>query len=432
MERYELGACLYTSKENGVWLYHALDKMTNQPVILKYVQVPDAAAMDILRKEGDNQLRLNKHPNICKIYDFFSIADSSTASFLVLSLERCPQDMEKLWMSRSQGGELLDQNYLWWLLFECIEALAYAQDFVRCKQDICHRDIKPPNVLLGEDGQVRICDFGSSKSIEKAQSANPFARLTLQGTPQFLSPLLHEGLQEFLDSRKLPKVHHDPYKSDVYSLGYTFLVVSLLRYPVLGKNDQGAIWAEVQKLNYSDSYKQMIYWMMAVEEENRPDFQQLRSFFRPFFLPYMGSPDSPISSCIIHHWHPRSTDSTNPPIVLTCSPTHIICSAQCFREFVFTSTRLYVLEVDAVVCPVCKVPASPALIHQAYGGESEFEAERGKLRGICACGSENYVKKRFECSHRFCRDCWRRGGRPHFCPECRAPVIPRRKQCEIF
>jgi len=444
MERYEVRECIYTSPENGVWVHRAVDRQTNQSVILKYVQVKDAASIDILRKEGDNQLRLNKHPNICKIYDFFPYTYYSTDPpilYLVLSLEECPQDLDKLWTSRSLSKNFVEENDLWRLLNECVEALAYAQDFVSSKQDICHRDIKPPNILLGQDGRVRICDFGSSKYIQKANPGNSYALqdppqlLTLQGTPQFLSPKQRGALQEFLDTQHLPKVNHNPYKSDVYSLGYTFLVVSLLEYPVLRglqENGQQAICAQVQKLNYSDQYKQTINWMMTIEEQSRPDFLQLRTFFRSLFPPTIGSPDNPLPSCIIHPWHHCSLDLANPSVVLTCNPAHVICSTQCFREFVFTSTQFYALEVEAVICPVCKSPVSPELIYQAYGNKSDFELERVRLRAICGCGSENYVRKRFECYHRYCRDCWRRHGRPHFCPECRAPVIPKEKKCEVF
>ena len=443
MERYEVRECIYTSLQNGVWLHRALDKQTHQQVILKYVKVPDAASMNILRKEGDNQLHLNKHPNICKIYEFLYVTGRPTdpnTSFMVLSLEECPQDLDKVYLSRSLSKEFVEENCLWWWLFECIEALAYAQDFVSSKQDICHRDIKPPNILLGQDGRVRICDFGSSKYIQKANPGNSYAPqgppqlFTLQGTPQFLSPKQRVALQEFLDTQHLPKVNHNPYKSDVYSLGYTFLVVSLLEYPVLRglqENGQQGIWEVVRKLNYSDSFKETIYWMMAIEEAHRPDFLQLRTFFRPYFLSAVHGPDNPLPSCIIHPWHHCSIDLANPSVVLTCNPAHVICSTQCFREFVFTSTQFYALEIEAVICPVCKSPVPPDLIYQAYGSQSDFELERGRLRAICGCGSENYVRKRFECCHRYCRDCWRRHGRPQFCPECRAPVLPRKK-CEVF
>jgi hypothetical protein len=220
----------------------------------------------------------------------------------------------------------------------------------------------------------------------------------------------------------------------VYSLGYSFLVVSLLRNPVLGKDLQGAIYAEVQTMMYSENYKQMIIWMMSVDEDNRPDFQTLRGWLRPYFVPSTTSPNTPPPSCIIHHWHTQSTDRQDPPVVLTCSPTHIICSTHCFREFVFTATQLYSLDIDAVICPICNSPVSPILIHQAYGSESQFEQERERLMGPCVCGSETHVRRRFKCSHHLCRVCWRKHRKPELCPDCKAPRAPMKaqKKCEVF
>lgn len=421
-------------------LYHAVDLQANMQVILKYIKVPGGQAeLDILRKEGDNQIRLNNHPYVCKVYDFTSIADYNTSPpslYMVLSLEQCTIDLDKLWTSRSRNGEFLQENYLWTLLFECVEALAYAQDGVTVTQDICHRDIKPPNILIAEDGHVRICDFGSSKYIAKAEI---MAQVTLQGTPQFLSPKQRQHLVEFLVSGQLAKVQHDPYKSDVFSLGYSFLIVSLLRNSTCGQNLQGmegAIYTEVQNLNYSDNYKQFIYWMMTVNEEDRPDFQQLRCFLRPYFLPSISSPDTPPASCVVHNWHTRSTDSRDPPIVLTCNSAHIICSTHCFREFVFASTQQYALELDYVLCPLCQTPVSPDLVYGAYDGKRNFERERDKLRSNCLCGSEQDVHKMFRCRHYICNACWRRQNQPKVCPvpDCRAALLPHKKgsKCEVF
>ena len=435
MERYERRDCFYTSTQNGVFLYHAVEIQSNIPVVLKYVKTPDVGAFEILRKEGDNQMRLNQHPYICKVYDFLPVTDQSTyppTLYMVLALEQCTQDLDKLWLSKSRSRTFFEENYLWTLLFECVEALAYAQDFVSSKQDICHRDIKPPNILLGADGHVRICDFGSSKHI---QPVKPEAAYTLQGTPEFLSPKQREHLRNFLDSGQLSRVNHDPYKSDVYSLGYSFLVVSLLRNPILvGKDLQAAIYAEVRNLTYKDSYKQMITWMMCADEDNRPDFQTLRSWLRPYFVPSIASPNTPPPSCIIHPWHTQSTDRQDPPVVLTCSPAHIICSTHCFCDFVFTATQFYSLDIDAVICPICHSPVSPDLIYQAYGGEHKFEKERKRLMGPCVCGSESHVRRRFKCSHHLCRACWRRHSKPELCPSCRALRAPMktRKKCEVF
>ena len=134
MDKYDVSDCFYTSPQNGVMLYHARNRQANAPVILKYIKVPGGQTeLDILRKEGDNQIRLYNHPYVCKVYEFTSITDSSTyppSLYMVLSLEQCTIDLDKLWTNKSRNSEFLQENYLWTLLYECVEALAYAQDLV--------------------------------------------------------------------------------------------------------------------------------------------------------------------------------------------------------------------------------------------------------------------------------------------------------------
>lgn len=51
------------------------------------------------------------------------------------------------------------------------------------KNDIIYRDLKPENVLIGQDGYLKITDFGLSRLDVKFNEAN-----TMCGTPEYLAP----------------------------------------------------------------------------------------------------------------------------------------------------------------------------------------------------------------------------------------------------
>lgn len=68
-------------------------------------------------------------------------------------------------------------------------------------QQIIHRDLKNPNILIGNDEKLKICDFGSSRYSNQINT-------TLCGTPEYLSP-------EVINGEKIAK----PKLSDIYSFG---------------------------------------------------------------------------------------------------------------------------------------------------------------------------------------------------------------------
>ncbi len=74
-------------------------------------------------------------------------------------------------------------------------------------EGILHRDLKPPNIMLREDGQVVLIDFGLAKNLHSGTRST--AAGVLRGSPYYMSPEQAQG--EELDSR-----------SDLYSLGVIF------------------------------------------------------------------------------------------------------------------------------------------------------------------------------------------------------------------
>jgi serine/threonine protein kinase len=93
----------------------------------------------------------------------------------------------------------LSENQISYLISSTLDAIVYLH-----KQGIIHRDIKAGNILLNDQGDVKIADFGVSKQLSSTISK----RNTVIGTPLWMSPEVIQGI---------------PYdnRADVWSLGIT-------------------------------------------------------------------------------------------------------------------------------------------------------------------------------------------------------------------
>jgi len=105
-----------------------------------------------------------------------------------------------------------------------IESLEYAQRICAALEvvhgaGLLHRDLKPPNVMLREDGSIVLIDFGLAKQLDRAH-LNTVAGV-LRGSPYYMSPEQAQGLP--LDAR-----------SDLYSTGVILFEMLTGNKPYLG------------------------------------------------------------------------------------------------------------------------------------------------------------------------------------------------------
>jgi serine/threonine protein kinase len=84
---------------------------------------------------------------------------------------------------------------------------------------LLHRDLKPPNVMLRDNGEVALIDFGLARALD---GSTPSTRTgVLRGSPYYMSP--EQALGEVLDAR-----------SDFYSLGIMFYEMLTGKKPFTG------------------------------------------------------------------------------------------------------------------------------------------------------------------------------------------------------
>jgi serine/threonine protein kinase len=112
------------------------------------------------------------------------------------------------------------------------EALRYAVAIARAlatvhAAGVLHRDLKPGNVMLREDGSIALIDFGLSKDAALALDMTDTG--TIFGTPHYMSP--EQGHAEALDAR-----------SDLYSLGVILFEMLTGEKPYRAENPMAIVY----------------------------------------------------------------------------------------------------------------------------------------------------------------------------------------------
>lgn len=238
--------------------------------VVKDITYPLSMTFDRAVNEVNIILSLD-HPSIVKIYDYFQYNSSAQTWQLAIVFEKVAKDLMKEIQDRCKNKYMWRPEELLGLYVQLAEAFAYLQE-----KGVVHRDIKPQNILIA-NGQIKITDFGTSKA--KTPSLLQSARdWTVTGTPYFLSPQVKRGLTE-----NKSRVVHEVVKSDVYSLGLTFLSMAKLESPASMVRIQSLprVTAEVtDNIVYGDSIKNVLRWMLQEDERQRPDFISLLQHLR--------------------------------------------------------------------------------------------------------------------------------------------------------
>ena len=176
-------------------VYLALDTILNREVAIKVLKTDmssDPVALERFKREAGSATCLS-HPNIVDVYD---VGDDEDKHYIVMEyVKGCTLKQ----LIHKRGA--IPYKEAVWLMKQLTGALMEAH-----RNGIIHRDIKSQNVLIKDDGTVKMADFGIALANDAIQITSKDSVL---GSVHYLAPELVKGGQATM-------------QSDIYSLGIVF------------------------------------------------------------------------------------------------------------------------------------------------------------------------------------------------------------------
>jgi len=210
-ERYELGAMIGTGGMADVYL--AQDVRLNRQVAIKILRsdlARDPSFVSRFNKEALSVAALN-HPGIVSVYDSGK-EDSPSGAMPYIVMEYVEGKTLREIVNK---GERFALNRAVEITEGILIALQYSH-----KNGIIHRDIKPGNIMITDNGDVKVMDFGIARALADT-GATMTSTWNIIGTAQYLSPEQATGTQA--DAR-----------SDLYSVGCLLYELLAGRPPFTG------------------------------------------------------------------------------------------------------------------------------------------------------------------------------------------------------
>ncbi|MBQ9538778.1 MAG: serine/threonine protein kinase [Treponema sp.] len=265
--KYQAIELLAEGGQGKVYLAYdtVLDPKKKDRVVIKELKIRKKDARERFKREVKilRELRYERH--VVSTYEFLK---EGSSEYIVLEYV---DGMSLSKLIEKQKG--LPVSLAMYIFLDICKGLRAAH-----KENIIHRDIKPDNVLISKDGDVKLTDFGisgSEKDFDEEDSSS--ARQTFSssfetqvgtkmGTPSYMSP------EQIDDTSKVDK------KTDIYSMGVMLYEMIFADKPFVGSSANETM-AKVKEGNYIKpserdktipvSVNHLIVKMMAKDKEKR-------------------------------------------------------------------------------------------------------------------------------------------------------------------
>jgi serine/threonine protein kinase len=195
-----------------------------------------------------------KHPHVCHVYEYHVYRKTP---HIVMEYAATSSMKDVIQNRRAQFA---------WQFPEIIQRAAEGLSYFHLRGWV-HRDIKPDNFLLGDEGEVKLIDFSIAQKQKKGLTKLLFGKSKVQGTKSYIAPEQIRG--QALDAR-----------ADIYSFGCTVFELVTGRYPYTATSPNELLTkhlkASIPSLisaddNVTPQFNELISRMMAKRPADRPE-----------------------------------------------------------------------------------------------------------------------------------------------------------------
>lgn len=192
-------------------IYLATDIINKHQVAIKFIPIDSPEDMELLKNEAEISVRL-QHENIVQTFFWDNIEIRGTNYFYIV-MEYLPNGNLRDFIKKQNSN--IAFGYLQTYMLQITSGLVYAH------REIIHRDLKPENILIGNNNELKICDFGLAKYVDTKTRTKTFKG---GGTMPYMAPecWLYES---------------NTIAMDIYALAIIFFELITLKLPFNGKNE---------------------------------------------------------------------------------------------------------------------------------------------------------------------------------------------------
>jgi eukaryotic-like serine/threonine-protein kinase len=202
-------------------VYRAHDRLLDETVAIKVLR-PEVARDAEMARRFQSEIKLARkvsHKNVCRIHEY-----GEDQGLRYISMEYL-EGVDLRQVLRQQGGLPADETFA--VSLQVADGLEAIHDV-----GVIHRDLKTPNIMRDDRGNVRLMDFGIAK--EWGKGATLTATGLVVGTPEYMSPEQARG--EKVD-----------FRSDIYALGIVVFEVFTGRVPFRADTPLATLLKQLQE-----------------------------------------------------------------------------------------------------------------------------------------------------------------------------------------